>query len=46
MKPATLIRQASGAFTGGALGGLVDSLNIWVLGKVGITDLLGVGKKP
>jgi hypothetical protein len=46
MKPATLIRQASGAFTGGALGGLVDSLNIWVLGKVGISDLLGVGMKP
>jgi hypothetical protein len=46
MKPATLVRQASGAFTGGALGGLVDSLNIWLMGKVGISDLLGVGMKP
>jgi hypothetical protein len=46
MKPATLVRQASGAFTGGALGGLVDSLNIWFMGKVGISDLLGVGMKP
>jgi hypothetical protein len=46
MKPATLIRQASGAFTGGALGGLVDSLNIWLLGRVGISDLLGIEMKP
>lgn len=46
MKLTTLIRQASGAFTGGALGGLVDSLNIWLLGRVGISDLLGVGMKP
>jgi hypothetical protein len=41
-----LVRQASGAFTGGALGGLVDSLNIWLMGKAGISDLLGVGMKP
>ena len=46
MKLTTLVRQASGAFTGGALGGLVDSLNIWLMGKVGISDLLGVGMKP
>ena len=46
MKLATLVRQASGAFTGGALGGLVDSLNIWLMGKMGISDLLGVGMKP
>lgn len=46
MRGSRLLRQASGAFTGGALGGLVDSFNIWWLGKVGISDLLGVGMKP
>lgn len=46
MKLTTLVQQASGAFTGGALGGLVDSLNIWLMGKVGISDLLGIGMKP
>ena len=46
MKRTTLLRGASGAFTGGAIGGLVDSVNIWVMGKVGISDLLGVGMKP
>jgi len=46
MKQSTLLRGASGAFTGGAIGGLVDSVNIWVMGKVGISDLLGVGMKP
>jgi len=46
MKQTPLLRGASGAFTGGAIGGLVDSINIWVMGKVGISDLLGVGMKP
>lgn len=46
MNASTLLRSASGAFTGGAIGGLVDSINIWVMGKVGISDLLGVGMKP
>ena len=41
-----MIRKLSGAFTGGAIGGLVDSINITILGKVGICDLLGVGMKP
>lgn len=41
-----LIRKASGAFTGGAIGGLVDSLDIWVLSHLGITSLLGVSMKP
>ena len=41
-----MIRKVSGAFTGGAIGGLVDSLNITVLGKLGISDLLGVSMKP
>lgn len=41
-----MIRKISGAFTGGAIGGLVDSINIVLLGKIGITDLLGVSMKP
>jgi hypothetical protein len=41
-----MIRKISGAFTGGALGALVDSVNIWVLGKFGITALLGISLRP
>ena len=41
-----MIRKVSGAFTGGAIGGLVDSIAIWVLGKIGITGLLGVTLRP
>lgn len=41
-----MIRKVSGAFTGGAIGGLVDSINITILGKIGISDLLGVSMKP
>lgn len=41
-----MIRKISGAFAGGALGAFVDSLNIWFMGKVGISDLLRVGMKP
>ena len=41
-----MIRKISGAFTGGAIGGLVDSINITILGKLGVSDLLGVSMKP
>ena len=41
-----MVRKISGAFTGGALGALIDSVNIWVLGQVGITAWLGVGLRP
>ena len=41
-----MICKVSGAFTGGAIGGLVDSIAIWVLGKLGITGLLGVTMRP
>jgi len=41
-----MIRKLSGAFTGGAIGGLVDSINIVLLGKLGITGLLGVTMTP
>jgi hypothetical protein len=41
-----MIRKISAAFVGGALGGLVDSFNIWFMGKVGISDLIGLTMKP
>lgn len=41
-----MLRKISCAYTGGALGALVDSVNIWLLGKVGITSLLGIGLQP
>ena len=41
-----IIRKLSGAFTGGALGALLDSFNIWVMGVVGISDLIGITMKP
>jgi len=41
-----MIRKVSGAFTGGAIGGLVDSINITIFGKIGISDLLEVSMKP
>lgn len=40
------IRNISGAFAGGALGALIDSFNIWAMGKVGISDLIGITMKP
>ena len=46
MRGTTLLRHVSGAFTGGAIGGFVDSFNIWAMGRAGISDLLGVGMKP
>jgi hypothetical protein len=41
-----ILRKLSGAFTGGVLGGLLDSFNIWAMGIVGISDLIGIGMKP
>ena len=41
-----MIRRISGAFTGGVVGGFVDSVNITILGKMGISDLLRVTMKP
>lgn len=41
-----MFRKISGAFTGGALGALLDSFNIWALGVSGISDLIGIGMKP
>lgn len=41
-----MIRKISGAFAGGAFGALVDSFNIWFIGKLGISDLIGLAMKP
>lgn len=41
-----MIGKVSAAFTGGVLGGFVDSFNIWFMGKAGISDLIGLEMKP
>ncbi len=41
-----VIRNISAAFTGGAIGAFIDSFNIWCMGKIGISDLLGITMKP
>jgi hypothetical protein len=41
-----MIRKISGAFTGGAIGALIDSFNIWLLGQAGITAMLGISLRP
>jgi hypothetical protein len=41
-----LLRKLSSSFTGGLVGAFVDSFNIWILGVIGITGLLGVGMRP
>jgi len=43
---AKVLRKISGAYMGGLMGSLVDSVNIWVLGKAGVTAMLGIGLKP
>jgi hypothetical protein len=41
-----MIRKMSAAFTGGAIGGFVDSVNIWMMGQSGISDMIGLSMKP
>lgn len=41
-----IVRNISGAFTGGALGALLDSFNIWAMGQAGISDFIGITMKP
>ncbi len=41
-----LLGRLSGGFAGGLVGAFVDSFNIWLLGVLGITALLGVGMRP
>ncbi len=41
-----LINKLSLVFTAGALGGLLNSLAVWIFGVVGITSALGVKIAP
>jgi hypothetical protein len=41
-----MLRKISGAFTGGALGALLDSFNIWWMGVSGVSYWIGIGMKP
>ncbi|MBC8018189.1 MAG: hypothetical protein H7X83_06690 [Verrucomicrobia bacterium] len=41
-----MIRKISAAFTGGVIGGFVDSFNIWAMGRIGISDMIGLAMKP
>ncbi len=41
-----MIKQISAAFTGGAIGGFVDSFNIWFMGWSGISSLIGLSMQP
>ena len=41
-----MVRKVSAAFAGGAMGGLIDSFNIWAMGKIGVSDLIGLAMKP
>lgn len=41
-----MIRKISCGYVGGALGALVDSINVWVLSQLGVLALLGVSMRP
>ena len=41
-----VVRDISLVFTGGAIGAFVDSFNIWLMGQVGISDMIGITMKP
>lgn len=41
-----MLKRISAAFTGGVVGALVDSVNIWGLGTLGLTAKLGIGLQP
>ncbi|MEN8141496.1 MAG: hypothetical protein ABFR97_09770 [Thermodesulfobacteriota bacterium] len=40
-----VIRNVSGAFTGGCVGSLLDSFGIWLLANLGLLELLGISMK-
>lgn len=46
MLPKTVLRRAAHAFSAGALGGLANSVFLWLLGSLGITALLGLAVAP
>jgi len=41
-----MFRKISSAFTAGALGGLVNSIAVWLFGLLGITAVMGVKLAP
>jgi hypothetical protein len=41
-----VLRKISCGIAGGAVGALFDSFNIWILGKLGVTSLLGIALQP
>lgn len=41
-----IFRKISAAFTGGALGALLDCFNIWFMGKSGLSAAIGVTMTP
>ena len=41
-----MLNRINAYFVGGVVGALVDSINIWFLGKIGFTSLIGVGLHP
>jgi len=41
-----MLKRISAAFAGGAVGALVDSVDIWALGALGVTAKLGIGLRP
>jgi len=41
-----MLKQLSVAFAAGGLGGLLNSLTVWVFGALGITTMLGVSIAP
>jgi len=40
-----MLRKLSGAFTGGVLGALIDSINVWVLFHTGILAMAGISMR-
>lgn len=41
-----MLRRLSAAFCAGTAGALLDSVNIWALGALGVTAKLGIGLQP
>ena len=40
-----MLRNISGAFAGGAMGALIDSINVWILFHTGALALLGISMR-
>lgn len=40
-----MFRKLSGVFTGGAVGALIDSINVWLLSHFGILAMVGISMR-